>query len=379
MNRSQMIRASWGSWMSQSYHGAVGPAWWQYVWTFLFSMAVAAGFTVVGFAMFASGDGAWRNLSGWAQWYGNYLVVSLAIGYSIHGLFALGRQVFGVPRIRRFSRWQRTAYFALLPLAGVAIGLAIGTPLVDRSASTLRLPSDGNAVFGSVLLSLLVWLLFQNYFSARHRRLAAERRATEAQLRLLQAQMEPHFLFNTLANVVGLMEADTPRAKAMLESFTDYLRASLGSLRSGEHTLGDEMALVEAYLRVVGVRMEERLRIRIDVPAALRSLRVPALSLQPLVENAVVHGLEPSIEGGTLQITARREAGQLTLQVSDDGVGITASPQRTARGAGVALDNLRERLAQIGDPRAGLHIVAAPPRGVSATLTLPAITEGTLA
>jgi signal transduction histidine kinase len=370
MNRSQTIRASWSSWMSQSFE-PVGPAWWQWLWTLLFAMLVAAGFTVIGFALFASGSTAWRNLTGWAQWYLNYLIVSLAIGYSIQGLFGLSRRVLGKARIRRFSRWQRTAYFIAIPLAGLALGMAIGMPLVRGNVGAWDWPSDANGIFASVLLSLLVFVLFQVYFSTRHRRIAAERQAAEAQLRLLQAQMEPHFLFNTLANVVGLMETDTPRAKAMLESFTDYLRASLLSLRAPEHSLGDELDLIEAYLRVVKVRMDDRLRYRIEVPGELRALRVPALSVQPLVENAVLHGLEPSIAGGEVVLGARLEAGRLVLRVSDDGIGLANTPRSPRTGSGTALNNIRARLAQVHGDLARLQIDAAEPHGVIATLTLP--------
>lgn len=373
MTRSQMVRASWGSWMSQSFQ-PVGPAWWQYVWTFLFSMVVAAGFTAVGFVLFASGSGAWHNLAGWGQWYLNYLVVSLAIGFGIHGLFDLGKRLLGRARIQRFSRLQRALYFGGVPICGTLIGLAVGLPLVDRADSTVTAARDANSLVGSLLVSVVVWLLLQVYFTTRHRRIAAERRAVEAQLRLLQAQMEPHFLFNTLANVVSLMESDTPRAKAMLESFTDYLRASLVSMRAAEHSLGDELDLVEAYLRVVNVRMEDRLRYRIEVPPGLRPHRVPALSLQPLVENAVVHGLEPSIAGGTIAVSAQIEighGGRLVLRVADDGVGLDTAASVPSRGSGSALRNLRERLLQTHGEHAQLCIEPAAPRGVIATLSLP--------
>ena len=184
--------------------------------------------------------------------------------------------------------------------------------------------------------------------------------------------MEPHFLFNTLANVVSLIDADTPRAKAMLESFTDYLRASLGSLRKVEHTLGDELALVEAYLRIVQIRMDDRLSYRIDVPDALRSLTLPSLSLQPLVENAVVHGLEPTIAGGSVVIEARvAEGGTLNLTVTDDGRGFDTD-ERSTRGSGTALANIRERLAQRYGERGTLTIAQNPPNGVRAALQLPA-------
>ncbi len=188
--------------------------------------------------------------------------------------------------------------------------------------------------------------MFQSFFSSRAHRLAAERRAAQAQLRLSQAQMEPHFLSNTLANVVGLMEADTPRAKAMLESFTEYLRGLLVSLREPEHRLGAELDLVEAYLRVVKVRMEDLLHYRIDATPKSRALEVPALSVQPLIENAVLHGLEPHLERGRAEVKVRRDGDLLAIRVSDDGVGLVAAASSARTGAGVALQNLRERLGQ---------------------------------
>jgi signal transduction histidine kinase len=370
MTRTELIRASWGAWMNQGVEPA-GPRWWQFVWTVLFAMVVAAGFTIVGFAMYASGEGAWRNLAGWVHWYLNYLVVSLAVGFCNQGLFTLARQVFGRARIQRFTTPQRWLYYPVISLSALALGLAIGLPLIDVGPARWVLPSDANGLAASVLLSLLVWFMFQSFFSSRAKRLAAERRAAQAQLRLLQAQMEPHFLFNTLANVVGLMEADTPRAKAMLESFTDYLRGSLVSLREPEHALGAELDLVEAYLRVVKVRMEDRLHYRIDAAPELRALKVPALSVQPLVENAVLHGLEPHVEGGRLEVEVRREGDLLVIRVSDDGVGLAAAKSSTRTGAGVALQNLRERLGQSFDARARLLLAPAEPRGTCAFLTLP--------
>ncbi len=271
----------------------------------------------------------------------------------------------------RFTPLQRWAYYPAISLSALALGLAIGLPLIDIGPARWSLPNDGNALAASLLLSLLAWFMFQNYFSSRAQRLAAERRAAQAQLRLLQAQMEPHFLFNTLANVVGLMEADTPRAKVMLESFTDYLRGSLVSLREPEHALGAELDLVEAYLRVVKVRMEDRLHYRIDASPELRAIKVPALSVQPLVENAVLHGLEPHVDGGRLTVEVSRKSDLLVIRVSDDGVGVAAAKSNARTGAGVAMQNLRERLVQSFDARAGLQLVAAEPRGTCATLTVP--------
>ena len=174
-----------------------------------------------------------------------------------------------------------------------------------------------------------------------------------------------------LANVVSLMDGDAPRAKAMLESFTDYLRASLGSLRRDAQTLGDELALVEAYLHIIGIRMEGRLQYRIDVPDALRALTLPSLSLQPLVENAVQHGLEPQIVGGSVVIAARVEADSLVVTVTDDGLGLNAPGASTRRGTGTALANIRERLKQRFGERGQLTLEPLTPHGVRATLRLP--------
>jgi sensor histidine kinase YesM len=226
---------------------------------------------------------------------------------------------------------------------------------------------------GSIALATLITLIFHQFFALKTRQIQAENRATEAQLRLLQAQIEPHFLFNTLANVVSLVEADPPRARAMLESFVDYLRASLTGLGQATHTLGDEIDLVDAYLRIIKMRMEDRLKYAIDVPGELRTRPLPALSLQPLVENAIVHGIEPQVAGGTIRIAARLESGALLLTVEDDGAGI-ASPAPAlgaTRGSGTALANIRERLRQSYGSAAQLSLDSVVPQGVRASLSLP--------
>ena len=371
MDRWQALRASWSAWMSQGSE-PVGPAWWQIVWSSLFSAGAAVVFTLLDFALRGDDPTAWRTPADWLQGYGQYLVVSLAIGNTIQLLFTLGRHAFGTQQIRRFQGWQRGLYFGGIPLVGTLAGIFGGNLLLGFDPRAWSASLQTRAALSSVVVSAMVWFVFAGYFSARARRLQAERRAAQAQLRLLQAQMEPHFLFNTLANVVGLIDVDAARAKQMLESFTDYLRASLGSLRRSEHTLGDELALIDAYLRVVQVRMEDRLRYRVDVPAPLRAWVLPALSVQPLVENAVVHGLEPAIDGGEVRIQAAVHGGALVVQVTDDGVGLQRAAARPGRGTGTALNNIRERLAQAHGARAGLQVEAAQPHGVRCTLTLPA-------
>ena len=331
-----------------------------------FVLVVAVGFTLLTFALTA-GDPSWRTVEGWARAAGTCLATAALVQGAITVLFALFLRLIGPDRFGRLRAWQRRLYYWGTPLLGLALALPLASLLIDDHPSSNG-PHLETTPMGAVAFSVLVMALFYGYFALRQRQLQAERLASEAQLRLLQAQMEPHFLFNTLANVVGLMESDTPRAKAMLESFTDYLRASLLSLRKPVHALGAELDLVEAYLRVAQVRMEERLAYRIEVADALRALPVPALGLQPLVENAVVHGLEPSIAGGTVTVTAERQGGSLLIRVADDGMGPGGG---ASHGTGTALANIRARLQQSHGDRATLEVVARAPRGTLATLTLP--------
>jgi signal transduction histidine kinase len=358
-----LLRASRRSWMDSNVHRA-GPYWMRCVWTVLFSAAIAVGFTVLGFLLY-TGDspGAWRNLAGWAEWYGRNFIVSLTIGSLIQLSYdGLGRLMGGLRRVNGWRPWQRTLFFSGIPLACTAVGWPLGVWFNGADVATLVRRMDGNAIAGSLLLSLLLTVIFHQFFAIKARQIKAEQRATEAQLRLLQGQIEPHFLFNTLANVVGLIDADPTRARLMLESFIDYLRSSLGSLRSGQHTLGDEVDLIRAYLSVLQIRMEDRLQFAIDVPTELRALALPPLILQPLVENAVVHGLEPKIEGGTVRLQARQDQGRLLLQVDDDGLGLPAAahPAPSSRpGSGTALANIRERLQQAFGDDAALRIEPA--------------------
>jgi len=347
--------------------------------TLRLAVLVGLGFTLLFFAV-TSTNASWSGLAGWARAFGASLLFALLIGFTIDLLFVAGRRWFG-RRMATFKIWQRCLYFWGIPLLGLAIAIPVANTLTQHSGlhdgPQLRGTPLGAAVFFALVMGL-----FYGFFAIRGRQQRAERQALEARLKLLQGQIEPHFLFNTLANVVGLMETDTPRAKLMLESFVDYLRASLGGLRRADHTLGDELELVDAYLRVIRIRMDERLHYTIDVPEALHGFALPALTLQPLVENAVVHGLEPKIAGGSLRIVGRvdesRGARRLTLTVHDDGSGLRANAAQaastgtgTGTGSGTALANIRERLQQHHGDAATLRIEPLAPGGVCATLTLP--------
>ena len=368
-----LLKASWQSWISNDNRKRAGPWWLQWVWTLLFAAVIAVPFTVLGFAAFAGGPGAWRNLDGWLFWYGRNFIVTLTISVLIHLMFDGLRATWARrERIAQWRPWQRSVFFGGVPLLGVALGWPLGASLAGLDIVKWIDQRDGaNTIASSVMVALLTSLMLHFWFSAKARNIEAERRATESQLRLLQAQIEPHFLFNTLANVQSLMDHDLPKAKHMLQSFTDYLRASLGTLRNDNSPLDHELQLAQSYLQLLQARMEDRLRFSIVADAAARAQPLPPLLLQPLVENAVVHGLEPSIAGGSVGINARVEGGQLVIEVMDDGLGLNAAPKGRARsGAGMALDNVRQRLATRYGDAATLTLTDAAP-GTRARITLP--------
>jgi len=195
---------------------------------------------------------------------------------------------------------------------------------------------------------------------------ALEREMTEARLQSLQAQIEPHFLFNTLANVRRLYDQSHDAGARMLENLMRYLEVALPRMRENTTTLERDSELVEAFLRVQQVRMGPRLAFSVDIPATLRSQPVPPMMLLTLVENAVKHGLNPSLSGGRVRVAARREEEQLILSVADTGVGFAPGS-----GGGTGLANIRARLAaQFGD-RADLGLENNELGGVTATLMLP--------
>jgi signal transduction histidine kinase len=196
-----------------------------------------------------------------------------------------------------------------------------------------------------------------------------QRQAADAKLALLQQQVEPHFLFNTLANVQALVEGGSPRAAPVLASLIAYLRAALPQLHDGAPTLGREAALVRAYLDLMQMRMPDRLQVSLSIDPQLHALRLPPMTLLTLVENAVRHGIDPSETGGRIEVGARRDVatGRVHLWVADTGRGID---ETHAPGTGLA--NLRERLAATYAHRATLTLCGVTPSGVRAEIELPA-------
>jgi sensor histidine kinase YesM len=194
-----------------------------------------------------------------------------------------------------------------------------------------------------------------------------ERTVLEARLEALQAQIEPHFLFNTLASVDQLIQTDPPRASKMQQSLIRYLRSAMPQMREGSRSsLGQQVDLCSAFLEIMAVRMEGRLQSVVIVPEGLKSAVFPSMMLQTLVENAIKHGLEPRPEGGLIEIGAEIADGQLEVHVRDTGIGFLPKAE-----SGVGLANVRERLKALYNGRAELIISVPPAGGTCATITVP--------
>jgi len=199
---------------------------------------------------------------------------------------------------------------------------------------------------------------------------AMQRQLSETKMQMMQAQVEPHFLFNTLASVEHLIRVDPPRASAMQRSLIQYLRAVLPQMRDNAVVtgLGREVDMVRAYLDLLKMRMEERLTVDLQIPDGLRSAAFPPMMLQSMVENAIKHGLECKPEGGTLKIVAEVADSQLRVTVTDDGVGFGVMP---SDGTGLGLQTIRDRLRMLHGEAGRLHIGANSPSGVIATIEVP--------
>jgi signal transduction histidine kinase len=197
-----------------------------------------------------------------------------------------------------------------------------------------------------------------------------QRQLSEAKMQMMQAQVEPHFLFNTLASVEYLIETNPPRASAMQRSLIQYLRAVLPQMRDNAivTNLGREADMVKAYLNLLKMRMEERLIVDFQVPDGLRTACFPPMMLQSMVENAIKHGLECKPEGGTLQVRAEVAHNRLRVVVTDDGVGFGVMP---SDGTGLGLPTIRERLKLLHGDAGTLNIAANSPSGVIATIEVP--------
>jgi LytS/YehU family sensor histidine kinase len=285
---------------------------------------------------------------------------------------------------KRLPRWLARW---MLQVVGVGVAMPLSTFSIYVLSTRAGAPSfwlnkdrmDGFMMLTFLGILLAPWtalaaLLRQKEAFARHQALAfdlerseLERQALHGRLRLLQAQVAPHFLFNTLANVQALVDAGSPQASAVLRSLTAYLRAAVPQLHEPATTLGRELQLVEAYLELMHMRMPDRLQFELHVDESALALRCPPTTLLTLVENAVRHGIDPSEEGGRIDIYVQRDRDRCVMRVIDTGVGLGL----TSHGLGTGLSTLRERLQLMFGGHAELRVTAREPRGVCAELELP--------
>ena len=332
-----------------------------------------------------------RELIGWIVlldtfialmlWWGLAESFWIAMVYS----HAIGSSILLLQEIVRRQLWPDASCFP--PVRSfwwmMAVLVPIGTLLGGSLAAWLtgQLPVLGGLDFSSSALSMggialaasavsSVWFWQRARLADAKWTLAASQRAqTLAELRLLQAQIEPHFLFNTLSHLDALLgTGESDKAQALLDHLTRYLRSTLYATQREHASLADEIALLEPYLEILKVRFGARLQWTIAVSPEGAACALPPILLQPLVENAVRHGLEPCVAGGRLVITAQCEGGCLRLSVQDDGVGLTLPLKAT----GTGLANIRARLHTLFGAEGTLLLSPRHPCGTHAVLTLPA-------
>ena len=280
--------------------------------------------------------------------------------------------------------WRSGAPLRRLAIAtfiGSLIGLVL--VIVVKGYSFAHIRTEPMSFVFNVVASFLIGFSISLFFYVKRReawaaaalhKAEAERhllskQAIEAELKLMQAQVEPHFLFNTLASVQYLTETDPKQASTLLGHLIEYLRAALPQLRARSSTLAREVSLAEAYLNILAMRLGPRLHFAIDVPDELRDHPFPPNLIISLVENAIKHGIEPSADGGTITLTASRTGDSVHVAVSDTGSG-TSTPVPSSQG-GVGLANVRERLAALYGARGRFSLESLVPRGMRATLSLP--------
>jgi len=320
------------------------------------------------------------NLSGWV-----FMIAYLTRQHLASGLLGLLAVALGTALLPERAG-NRVRWLTMLVLLVVA---SAASAAVRLSMSRYPMTSTREAAswFADVIvLWTILGLLGYGLIGSIRRQEGARRRlgqqmaeqntlsaaALEARLTVLQAQIEPHFLFNTLANVRRLCEVDPQRGQQMLGSLLDYLRAALPAMRRSSTALAQEFELVRAYLSVLQHRMGERLHFRIELAEALAEASIPPLILPTRVENAIRHGLAPLPEGGTITVNASRDGGQVVIRVADDGAGFQGTS-----GSGVGLANTRARLSALFGNAASLSLRGNLPRGVVAEVRLPYLAGAT--
>ncbi|MES2532668.1 MAG: histidine kinase [Pseudomonadota bacterium] len=317
-----------------------------------------------------------------AKTYFVQLAYSMSVGTITWMVIEFGRHLFDESNCHGDSNgghgWPKGWRGLLLTAVGIGCGFLLGDRLADlflADGSVVNTPRDNRI---SLVITIAAGAVASFYFHTRGKAAAlaaqinaAERDATEAKLKLLETQLEPHMLFNTLANLRVLITLDPPRAVEMLDHLNRYLRVTLTGSRALSHPLSAEFERLGDYLQLMAVRMGPRLRYALDLPDDLRDVPVPPLLLQPLVENSIRHGLEPQVEGGEITVRARRQGAQLRIEVIDTGVGLSDHPP-AHEGTGFGVAQIRERLTAVHGDRASLQLQRLSPEGgTRADLLLP--------
>jgi len=346
------------------------------VYTFVFNTLMGLLFVALGL-VFSDDLTLARILEG--RFLLTQFVIAQCIGFTIYALIMTVDAT--VMRGRERSTFTRWMTFMLTSILGAYIGYWIATFVLGWSASRAELLTWRGAL-SVFTVAMFVTLVLVAIFIPRERaaraearaaldaaRLsAAEREATLARMQLLEAQVEPHFLYNTLAHVMSLVDAEPSLAKRMLHSLIDLLRATaVAGQQTG--TIHSQTTLLRAYLDLVGLRMGPRLAWSIEVEPGLDDVPIAPMLLQPVVENAIKHGLEPKIEGGRVDVRVRRRDERIVLTVADTGLGV--APTRDPRSTGIGLANLRARLAALHGDAASLKLADNVPQGTVVTIELP--------
>jgi len=343
----------------------------DFIYSFIFNTLIALVFTALA-VLFSDRIDLGRQL--WVTF-----VFAQCIGYTIYVMF-LVLDAFVAPEVRR-SPPVRWICFTAIPVAGVFVGYWIATTVLDFQTTRAEMFTV-RGVISILTVALIIAGILMAIFLPRERAaraqaqmareearaIAAEREATVARMQLLEAQVEPHFLFNTLAHVMSLIDHEPAVAKRMLQRLIELLRATAASSERAS-TLGAQLDLLGAYLEVIALRMGPRLAWSIDAAPELRSLTIPPMLLQPVVENAIKHGLEPKMEGGRIDVTVRREGDSLVMTVTDTGMGVAAT--RDPRSTGLGLANLRARLATLFGTAGMLRLADNDPAGTRVTISFP--------
>jgi sensor histidine kinase YesM len=310
-------------------------------------------------------------------------VFSQSIGLCIAALVQTGRRMLGRRNMTRYPILFVCLAAAIVAgtIGGIVLAsLILGLPLADKFNGRSIQLTFAVAFIATLVACWFGWSrsrlaqLGERAAQASLRLERAEKSAMLAQLQALQAQVEPHFLFNALAALDSLIASDPPRARVLLANLNRFLRAALAASRADNVSLADEFAIIDAMLAVQQMRFGERLCYTLDLPPSCAALKFAPLLLQPLVENAVKHGIEPALDGGTIMVTAQCHGDRLQLTVMDTGVGFSTGARPA--GSGCGLSNVRARLRALYGANATLTISEHGPRGVAVRLDLPISRSG---